>query len=296
MISRNACLLQSRFYTRTDQTSIAIFGNRAGILKAMNNKIQKRDLISDLPDELLLKILSSLSSKGVVTTSVLSRRWQSLWKEVKTFRYDDDRPLMYALTVSNFTVFISKRSRVEILQLKLTPYSLQSEIDRLLCNAPARSLKELKIEMLYNSLELPESLFSYPQLETLILEKLSLVDVPPNANLACLKRLKLLSVRFSCDESVKKLLSICPRLEELAVRRSTYTNVKIFAINVPTLRSLSINNSSGKSRPKGVHGFVINAPSLRCFTIRDSFSNYLCFGKMPELVKSSVNVVCDIFN
>ncbi|KAG5387938.1 hypothetical protein IGI04_029479 [Brassica rapa subsp. trilocularis] len=119
--------------------------------------------------------------------------------------------------------------------------------------------------MVYNSFELPESLFSCPQLETLILEKLSLVDVPPNADLACLKHLHLLSVRFSCEESVKTLLSICPRLEELVVRRSSYTNVKIFVINVPTLRSLSIDNLSGKSRPKGVHGFVINAHSLRVF-------------------------------
>ncbi|KAG2314114.1 hypothetical protein Bca52824_017236 [Brassica carinata] len=127
--------------------------------------------------------------------------------------------------------------------------------------------------MVYNSFELPERLFSY--LETLILEKLSLVDISSNYHdLSCLKHLNLLSVRFSSDESVKTLLRVCPRLEELVVRRSSYTNVKIFAINVPTPRSLSIVNSSGKSRPKGVHGFVINAPSLRSFSIRDSF--FLC--------------------
>ncbi|CAN6820059.1 unnamed protein product [Brassica oleracea] len=216
----------------------------------MNNRIQKKDLICELPDELLLKILSSLPSKDVVATSIL--------------------------------------------QLKLDPCYEKPIIKRLVNNAVARSLRELRLKMVYNSFELPESLFSCPQLETLKLETLSLVDVPPNADLTCLKHLHLLSVKFSCDESVKTLLSICPRLEELVVRRSSYTNVKIFAINVPTLRSLSIDNSSGKSRPKGVHGFLINAPSLRCFSIRDSFSNYLRFRNMPKLVKSTVNVVCDI--
>ncbi|KAF8092739.1 hypothetical protein N665_0402s0027 [Sinapis alba] len=258
----------------------------------MDDKIQKKDLICELPDELLLKILSALPSKDVVTTSVLSKQWQPLWKEMKTLRYDAERP--YGITVYKFTLFVSTRSKVEILQLKLNPCYAKSVIKRLVNYAVARSLRELRIEMLYDSFELPESLFSYPKLETLILEKLSLEDVTPNADLTCLKHLHLLSVRFSCDESVKTLLSICPSLEELIVRRSSYTNVKIFAINVPTLTSLSIDNSSGKSRPKGVHGFVINAPSLRSFSIRDSFSNYLRFGNMPELVKSTVNVVCDI--
>lgn len=118
------------------------------------------------------------------------------------------------------------------------------------------------------------------------------MDVPSRVRLS-LKRLHLLSVKFSSDESVKTLLSICTCLEDLVVRRSSYTNVRIFTINVPTLRSLYIDNLSGKSRPKGVHGFVIDAPSLRCFTIRDSFSNYLKFENMPELVKASVNVVYD---
>ncbi|CAN6988957.1 unnamed protein product [Brassica oleracea var. botrytis] len=216
----------------------------------MDNRIQKKDLICELPDELLLKILASLPSKDVKIKSIL--------------------------------------------QLKLNPCYEKPIIKRLVNNAVARSLRELRLKMVYNSFELPESLFSCPQLETLKLETLSLVDVPPNADLTCLKHLHLLSVKFSCDESVKTLLSICPRLEELVVRRSSYTNVKIFAINVPTLRSLSIDNSSRKSRPKGVHGFLINAPSLRCFSIRDSFSNYLRFRNMPKLVKSTVNVVSDI--
>ncbi|KAJ4882139.1 putative FBD-associated F-box protein [Raphanus sativus] len=260
----------------------------------MDDKVKKRDLICELPDELLLKILSSLPSKDAVATSVLSKRWQSLWKEMKTFRYDEELRCGNARIASKLTLFISRRSRVEILQLKLTPCYEKTIIKRLVNNAVARSLRELRIEMVYDSFELPESLFSCPQLETLILQKLSLVDVPPNADLSSLKHLHLLSVRFSYDESVKTLLSICPRLEELVVRRSSYTNVKIFAINVPTLRSLSVDNSSGKSRPKGVHGFEINAPSLRCFSIRDSFSNYLRFRNMPKLVKSTVNVVCDI--
>ncbi|WZZ12247.1 LOW QUALITY PROTEIN: hypothetical protein YC2023_105336 [Brassica napus] len=192
-----------------------------------------------------------------------------------------------------FALFIRSRSNVESLQLKLNPNNSRQDFKDLVNYAVARSLRELRIEMLYKSFEFPQSLYLYPQLETLILEKLSLVDIPSNVSLIGVKKLHLLSVRFSSDESVTKLLSRCPLLEDLVVRRSTYTNVMVFTIDVPTLKCLSIDNTSGKSRPEGVHGFVINAPSLRCFSIKDTFSNYVRFGDMPELVKASVNIVCD---
>lgn len=120
------------------------------------------------------------------------------------------------------------------------------------------------------------------------------MDVPPNGSLSSLKTLRLLSVKFSRDESVQKLLSICPVLEELVVRRSGYSNVEIFTINVPSLTSLSIDYIRvGSHQPTGVHGFVINAPSLRYLNIRDRHSNYLLFTNMPELVKANVEAVCD---
>ncbi|KAF3515600.1 hypothetical protein DY000_02059181 [Brassica cretica] len=252
------------------------------------NPIRRRDTVSEIPDELLLTILSFLPSKDAVATSAISKRWKSLWKEVKTFRYDDP----YPLTFNMFALFIRSRSSVDILQLKLNPGFSRTNINPLVKDAVARSLRELRIEMLYISFELPQCLYFYPQLETLILQKLSLVDIPSNVSLIGVKKLHILSVRFSSDESVIKLLSICPLLEDLVVRRSLYTNVMIFTIDVPTLKNLYIYNS-WKSRPEGVHGFVVNAPSLRCFNIEDSFSNYLRFANMPELVKASVNIVCD---
>ncbi|KAJ4917718.1 putative FBD-associated F-box protein [Raphanus sativus] len=260
----------------------------------MRNQIRRSPRwgkMSEFPDELLLKILSFLPSKDVVATSAISKRWKSLWKEVNIFRYDDTPP--YPLTFKMFELFIRGRSSVEILQLKLNPNYSRIDINPLVNDAVARSLRELRIYMLYKSFELPESLYLYPKLETLILEKLSLVDIPSNVYLIGVKKLHILTVTFSNDESVTKLLSICPLLEDLVVRRGFYTNVMLFTIDVPTLKSLSIDNSSGKSRPEGVHGFVINAPALRCFSIKDSFSNYLRFGNMPELVKASVNIVCD---
>lgn len=240
--------------------------------------------MNELPDELLLKILSYQNGEDVAATSVISKRWRYLWKEVKTCRYD----IAYFTrgSYSRFTHFISRRTSVESLHLRLTPCIPVKPWVKIALN---RSLRELRIDMVYDSFELPQSLYN-SQLETLILHQLSLVDVPSNVSLTCLKSLHILSVKFSTDQSVKTLLSICPRLEDLAVKQSSYTNVMIFTIDVPTLTSLSIYTSSS-SQPKGVHGFAINTPSLRHFSIRDSFSNYLRFENMPNLVKASVNLV-----
>ncbi|CAA7043344.1 unnamed protein product [Microthlaspi erraticum] len=221
-----------------------------------NSHIQRRDdtiTINELPDDLLLKILSSFSIKDVVARVCYQNGGDLFGRRLDAVTH-------------------------------LKPYV-----------ALNRSLRELRIDMVYRCLDLNEILYINnisSRLETLVLEKLSLVDVPSDVSLKGLKTLHVLSVKFSSDESVKTLLSICPRLEDLVVRQSSYnTNVEIFTINVPTLTSLSIYTSSQPKGGRGVHGFVINTPSLKNFSIRDSFSSYLRFENMPNLVRANVNIV-----
>ncbi|KAG7606340.1 putative FBD domain, leucine-rich repeat domain superfamily [Arabidopsis thaliana] len=160
---------------------------------------------------------------------------------------------------------------------------------------PWFDLSEVSIESCYASQTLPRSLRSrHWNLKTLKLKKLSFVDTDAYMWFESLKTLHLLSVRFSDDKSVQRLLSVCPKLEDLVVKRTTYVNVRIFSINVPSLRSLSIDYSWAVSRPADVHGFVIDAPSLRFLNIKDHFSNLLQFENMPKLVKANVEVDCDL--
>ncbi|KAL9309284.1 putative FBD-associated F-box protein [Arabidopsis thaliana] len=218
-----------------------------------NNKIYQENMekkirtISEFPDKVLLKILSLLPSKDVVATGVLSKRWRSLWKDVKTFRYEGES---LSRTYWKFARFINRTSSVESLQLKINPSATNKDIQSLVNMAVARSMRELRIEMICKNFELPKSFYMFSQLETVILDKVSLMDPPPDVHLPCLKRLHLLSV-------------------------NSLTNVMIFTIDVPTLRILSIDNTSGKSRPKGVHGFVINTPSLSVNVVFDNPYKFL---------------------
>ncbi|KAJ1382089.1 Leucine-rich repeat domain superfamily [Sesbania bispinosa] len=47
------------------------------------------DRISTLPDEVLCHILSFLPTEEAIATSLLSRRWRSLWYSVPTLNFDD---------------------------------------------------------------------------------------------------------------------------------------------------------------------------------------------------------------
>lgn len=50
--------------------------------------VNTNDRISILPKDLLLKILSSLPTKEVVRTSVLSKRWKDVWKKTSDLFID----------------------------------------------------------------------------------------------------------------------------------------------------------------------------------------------------------------
>ncbi|AES88262.1 F-box/FBD-like domain protein [Medicago truncatula] len=46
--------------------------------------MSNEDRLSDLPDCVLLHILSMLDSKHRVRTGILSKRWKHLWKHIPT--------------------------------------------------------------------------------------------------------------------------------------------------------------------------------------------------------------------
>jgi hypothetical protein len=56
----------------------------------MEHASAKADLLSDLPDGLLLHIVSlaSLGARTLVEISLLSRRWHHLWREVPRLKID----------------------------------------------------------------------------------------------------------------------------------------------------------------------------------------------------------------
>ncbi|CAL5195169.1 unnamed protein product [Lathyrus oleraceus] len=56
--------------------------------------VESRSRLSDLPDEILQKILSNLPTKEAVATTVLSKRWENQWMYISKIdlKFDESAP------------------------------------------------------------------------------------------------------------------------------------------------------------------------------------------------------------
>nr|BAB09873.1 unnamed protein product [Arabidopsis thaliana] len=214
--------------------------------------MEKQTRLSDLPDELLLKILSALPMfKVTLATRLISRRWKGPWKLVPDVTFDDDDiPFKSFETFMSFVYgsFLSNDAQIlDRLHLKLNQKYSASDINFWVQVAVNRSVRELRIDLFGKTLELPCCLCSCITLKELTLHDLCIKVVPAWFRLPSLKTLHLLSVKFSSDGFVASILRICPVLERLVVDGTKGVNVKIPNMDVPNLRSLSFR-STGELR------------------------------------------------
>lgn len=206
------------------------------------------DWIIELPDELLLRVLSLLPAKDVVATMLLSKRWQFLWTLVPKLEYefntsqdsDQDKRLLLFI---NIFLPLHKAPVLETLRFKIGE-NARAIVDIGACAANKHCLRELIIESDYSPLSTPTKVL-LPKLgfgEMLATLRLTNADLP-DANspiyFPSLKKLSLISIKYhNSDLSVYKLLSACPVLQDLDVERCEDDNVKTFLIRVPSLESL----------------------------------------------------------
>ncbi|KAF8099868.1 hypothetical protein N665_0236s0029 [Sinapis alba] len=252
------------------------------------------DRISLLPEDLILKILSSLPTKVAVTTCLLSKRWCCLWKHVPKLLYNISRSDYQRASRFVYTFLSLNKSPVlESLHLSLGQKGYSKDIETWTSVAISRGVRHLLYSQLSATLRLPRSLFTCETLVTLTLVSAVIRDVPLTICFPSLKTLFLWFVDFLEDEIVTSLLSGCPVLTELNVSRfCNNARVKNFTIFVPSLQCLTIIEYFKKDSqaPGDDVGFVIKAPSLNSVTISSEFSWVCSLVKMPYLVKANVKL------
>ncbi|CAA7062593.1 unnamed protein product [Microthlaspi erraticum] len=260
------------------------------------------DRISQLPDELLLRILSSLQTKHVVSTMVLSKRWQFLWMYVPKLVYDDSYLNPAYGKFSRFvdrSLFMHEGPVIESLHFKLGRTCGSGDIQVWIRAAQKCCVRELIINIVtYPTsilpITLPRSLYTCCRmLVALKLSNAILVDDASSSSVSFphLKKLSLVNMKYPGDEFVNRLLSSCPVLEDLVVRRNLRDNVATFNIIVPSLKSLVLRKSSFVDK---AHGYVIDAPSLELLEVFDSTSGFfIAKSNMPNIVEATVVLSCD---
>ncbi|KAJ4902920.1 FBD-associated F-box protein [Raphanus sativus] len=258
------------------------------------------DRISELPEALLLHILSSVPTKDVIATSVLSKRWRSLWKMVPKLRFKSDVDHVSSEDVYRLLI-LHKAPFLESLHLEIDDTSARLDIGILIGIAFSHHVRELELDFYHKDqkkVRFPSVLCSYNNtLEVLKLEFNVLLDFPSRVCFNALRELHLYQVEFKDEASVCNLLSGCPRLQDLVVIRYIGNfDAETYTIAVPSLQRLTIVEDRSTYVDGG--GYLINAPSLKYLNIQSLSYIDFCLMENPpeELVEAKIGRIPHIAN
>lgn len=250
--------------------------------------------ISQLPEALLVKILSSLpTTKEVVATSVLSKQWRSLWKMVPKLKFICYSPR----DLQGFSDRVRRTMRslqapyLESLHLDVSFHQGKRyhriDVEGLVRIACGLHVRELVIQHPSPGFFIYPSLDDFQTLETLKLYGPggSIVLVVPSP--CCLKSLTTLHLQdVVFGDSVMDLLAGCVTLENLVVTRKRHDDVKTFTIAVPSIQELTIDDYGHEG---SCSNYVINSPSLKTMKIQAFFFSGSCLiENTPELVHATL--------
>ncbi|AED93066.2 F-box/FBD/LRR protein [Arabidopsis thaliana] len=208
----------------------------------------KEDLISQLPDSLITQILFYLQTKKAVTTSVLSKRWRSLWLSTPGLVLISNDFTDYNAFVSFVDKFLgfSREQKLCLHKLKLSIRKGENDQDcvtRWIDFVATPKLKHLDVEIGPTRCEcfevIPLSLYScesllYLRLNHVCLGKFESVSLP------CLKTMSLEQNIYANEADLESLISTCPVLEDLSFVSGAYDKVNVLRVQSQTLTSLNI--------------------------------------------------------
>ncbi|KAG7610057.1 FBD domain [Arabidopsis suecica] len=208
----------------------------------------KEDLISQLPDSLITQILFYLQTKKAVTTSVLSKRWRSLWLSTPGLVLISNDFTDYNAFVSFVDKFLgfSREQKLCLHKLKLSIRKGENDQDcvtRWIDFVATPKLKHLDVEIGPTRCEcfevIPLSLYScesllYLRLNHVCLGKFESVSLP------CLKTMSLEQNIYANEADLESLISSCPVLEDLSFGCGAYDKVNVLRVQSQTLTSLNI--------------------------------------------------------
>ncbi|CAG7909108.1 unnamed protein product [Brassica rapa] len=253
-------------------------------------KVKSVDWISKLSNDVLLMILSRLSTKEAIRTSVLSTRWEHVWKHVS--HLDFDKP-----EINSSTEFCEEPNPDDTLITKVIIKHL-GQLESCVLNYSSSqgrtgilniwiqiftSVKHTRVLTLnrhYDGcgkvFEFPSDSFSHPSLMSLSLSSYMFTSSDPFRNCSNLRTLKLVLIEATNVEVFNTLLSSCPSLEVLVL------NIRCF---YETRGPLKIENSKLKLvhvlLKRNIGGLEVSSTSLDILVVEDT-----SFGKKDFFLSS----------
>ncbi|GMJ11454.1 hypothetical protein like AT2G26030 [Hibiscus trionum] len=233
-------------------------------------------VLDSLPDHILCQILSFLPAKEAARTSVLSPRWRFF---------------------SNPNLLSLESFRVNDLWVN-PDFSYDDDYLRIhgwICAALRRDVKEIVIFSIKKKDDLtsPALLFTSHTLVTLKLKINGVNDVPTNASLPNLKTLHFTFFEFLDGNSVLKLISSCPVLEDFAFIMCWFHKISELNIRSLSLKSLVLRWSfgAGFNSRRGYNAIKINAPNLVYFQYVNGMGEGCTLSEMKSLERAHIEII-----
>ncbi|KAL4590291.1 hypothetical protein LXL04_003219 [Taraxacum kok-saghyz] len=299
-------------------STYGVWAIQQGMKKSELEKASKRedgvDLISKMPDAILLLILSRVSSiEEQIRSSILSRRWRHLWTAIPSldisyteiryggkFKKGEFKEFVY-------WVLVNKSVDLDSFSLRCADYYSMSTVWRWVHVAVKRNVKQLNFffytKEKTEAVELPHCLVSCASLEVL---KLNLRNRgliwPKGMGFPALRVLDLTDVDLLEDEDLLKRLSIinwedvgchgieisCPELVDLDL--TGHIACKSFFEPVHSLKKAVIE-------PKLVGNTIsVLFPGICRLTSTPSCINVACDSGLPNLKTLVLNTTMDAFS
>ncbi|XP_030493546.2 putative F-box/LRR-repeat protein At4g15060 [Cannabis sativa] len=220
---------------------------------------EKKDRISKLPDTLIIRILSFLSTKDAISTCLVSKRWKLMWYCVPKLSFSDSNlkvhPKMFYSYVDNYlehrkeAMYFIPHSPITSFKLQMN-YSYKSiyagHLDKWLAFIVEKKVKE--IDLCVNStITINGDIHYYPLPKTLAVNSryltiLNLDSVELDSrylfSFPSLKTLSLAYVRLGDNGVVDNLLMGSPSLERLQLHFFCLSSDPQLSINIQHSLSL----------------------------------------------------------
>lgn len=229
--------------------------------RVKHKESEDEDMLSDLPDCVLLHILSLLDTKYAVQTCILSSRWKHLWKRLptlilRTFESSTRSFTKLFSTCNSFTKFVSRvLSRRDgsialyALEFDRTSYVESPLLKRIVKYAVSHNVQRLGLSVLCDIEDIPPCLFSS---QTLTHLKLSVCPrgfgntlFPKNLNLPALTCLHLEFLAFCAgDNGCVDPFSTFNRLNSLVIYSCYVKDAPTLCISSATLVNFTMHSHS----------------------------------------------------
>ncbi|KAM6570530.1 hypothetical protein CsatB_018515 [Cannabis sativa] len=255
---------------------------------------QEEDKISKLPDAIITHILSFLpTSKDLVPTMLLSKRWKLIWYSVLTLSFSDltlSDTKKFCNFVDNFLkhhkrgMSLMSYSLITSFKLKMYWYdtSQDDHIDKWLAFAVENKFKEISINFTNGWYCLPQTvLVNTVYLTMLKLSKVRL-DSHYSFSFPSLKSLSLESVHLPDNDVVDKLLLGSPSLENLQLHCCALSTNRELNIRSLSLKFLEIH------QPKVMVG-KIEAVNLESLVLEDVYFDKVNFSVCKAIKNLTLN-------